>query len=586
MNFVAETKSIAKVLNFGQHIIPDYQRPYAWDESNVEDFWNDVLKDRSSAHFLGSIVVVEGEPLEVIDGQQRLTTALIVLSVLRDKMRELNLVDLERGILNYIEYVNLEGKSQYRITNEDEKARTRLIDDVFNGEPLTENCKNREISPELAARKKVVGLLDRRLSESDDPSRVLVEVRDAVLEAEVVYTSGDDRKSAFTIFETLNDRGQDLTVVDLVKTVLFSNIGNSAHKKPQRNWEAFVNEVEASQIDWLSLVDFFAYYWNSKDLDPESSGDEVERRKLRRSVQDYIERQDDNQVASIEIIEDVLFTAKIFNSLGDTHASQGKPDTWKQLVESSTWDGSNWEEISGHLYGILVTQANQPFVLLFALLRNYLSDSGVITAKQLKKFLSAIKTFQFRWTIAKKSSTSTQRRIYRRAAVATEQAKTPEDIHRAMTDFINSANKYSPTDNQFADGLKKLTYSSTQKKDVFKVRYVLRELERSQPTTKLQLNDALTIEHLSSQKGKSEATPRNSWIFKLGNLTLLPQDINSSLPTKFDDKAAELADLVNDADSVLKQGLADKEWNSTRAGKRLEWIAEQACKIWPQQIEQ
>ena len=283
MNFSAETKSIAKVLNFGQHIIPDYQRPYAWDESNVEDFWNDVLKDPSSAHFLGSIVVVDGGQLEVIDGQQRLTTALIVLSVLRDKMRELNLKDLENGILNYIQFVNLDGQSQYRITNEDEKARIRLIDDVFNGKPLTENCKNREISPELAARKKVVELLERRLSESDAPSRVLVEVRDAVLEAEVVYTSGGDRKSAFTIFETLNDRGQDLTVVDLVKTVLFSNIGDSAHKKPQRNWKDFVNAVETSQIDWLTLVDFFAYYWNSKDLDPESSGDEVERRKLRRS---------------------------------------------------------------------------------------------------------------------------------------------------------------------------------------------------------------------------------------------------------------------------------------------------------------
>ena len=448
MKFDADTKSIEAVLNLGQHTIPYYQRRYAWDESNVEDFWNDVLKDSSNAHFLGSMVVVDGQGREVIDGQQRLTTALIVLSVLRDKMKELGFEELQNGIRNYIEYLNRNGKWQYRIANQDVNAGNRLIDDVLSGNPIPKPAKGVEVSTEMVARRKVKELLERRLEGAVDPAATLSEVRDAVLEAEVVYVSGSDRKSAFSIFETLNDRGQDLTVVDLVKTVLLSNIGDSPDNQAERAWGQFVDKVDSSQIEWLTLVDFFAYYWNSKALDSESLVDDVERRRIRRSVQDYVESQDDSQEAASQIIEDLLLTAEIFDALGATMTSEGKAEPWANL--DSDWSRQNWTEISRLLYGILVTRANQPFVLLFALLRNYLREEGVITTKQLKKFLNVIEIFQFRWTIAQKTSTSTHRRLYRRAATAVEQATSANDIQQAITDFVKSANELTPTDKQLS----------------------------------------------------------------------------------------------------------------------------------------
>jgi len=582
VKFDADTKSIEAVLNLGQHTVPYYQRRYAWDESNVEDFWNDVLKDPSSAHFLGSMVVVDGQGREVIDGQQRLTTALIVLSVVRDKMRELGYADLETGIQGYIEYLNRDGKRQYRIANQDVNAGNRLIDDVLVGGPIPPESKDSEISTELAARKKVKELLEQRLVGAPDAAVVLAEVRDAVLESEVVYVSGSNRKSAFSIFETLNDRGQDLTVVDLVKTVLLSNVGDSPDNQAERAWASFVDRVDSSQIEWLSLVDFFSYYWNSTARDGESLVDDVERRRIRRSVQDYVEGQDDSQEAAREIIEEVLLTANIFHALGGTLTSEGKPEPWEDLDDK--WNRSKWDEISRPLYGILITRANQPFVLLFALLRNYLREDGVISAKQLKKFLAAVETFQFRWTIAQKTSTSTHRRLYRRAATSIELAKDANGIQRAYEDFVRGANDLTPTDKQFKQGLNKLVYSNTRKKDVFKVRFVLREVERSQSRTKLQINDPLTIEHLSGQEGRSEATAQNAWIFKLGNLALLPQKINSSLPREFSEKASTLVPFVNDDDYVLDAALKDKNWSSKQAGQRLEWIGDQACEIWPREI--
>lgn len=74
--------------------VPEWQRSYSWDTTQVETFWNDLLtfSDRYPAntiqgqeYFLGSIVLVtRPDAVELLDGQQRIATATILLSVLRD----------------------------------------------------------------------------------------------------------------------------------------------------------------------------------------------------------------------------------------------------------------------------------------------------------------------------------------------------------------------------------------------------------------------------------------------------------------------------------------------------------------------
>ncbi|MFW6026686.1 MAG: DUF262 domain-containing protein, partial [Candidatus Woesearchaeota archaeon] len=70
--------------------IPDYQRRYSWEKQNINDFWYDLDNvDQSEEHFLGSIVVIPKDKeidgfrkSEIVDGQQRLTTILILLKVI------------------------------------------------------------------------------------------------------------------------------------------------------------------------------------------------------------------------------------------------------------------------------------------------------------------------------------------------------------------------------------------------------------------------------------------------------------------------------------------------------------------------
>lgn len=89
MDLKADKKSLKALLSIEeqQFRIPPYQRPYSWTFEQVDDLWGDLLENAQSGHFLGSIVMTtedEDRPL-VIDGQQRLTTLMLLLAALRDE---------------------------------------------------------------------------------------------------------------------------------------------------------------------------------------------------------------------------------------------------------------------------------------------------------------------------------------------------------------------------------------------------------------------------------------------------------------------------------------------------------------------
>jgi uncharacterized protein with ParB-like and HNH nuclease domain len=81
--------------------VPDYQRDFSWEEQQVSEFWNDLERFdqqypganvNGKEYFLGATVFVNNETYNLIlDGQQRLATATILLAALRDKIREYNL---------------------------------------------------------------------------------------------------------------------------------------------------------------------------------------------------------------------------------------------------------------------------------------------------------------------------------------------------------------------------------------------------------------------------------------------------------------------------------------------------------------
>lgn len=113
-------QDIRTMLSSGYYRIPRFQRPYSWDRENIQEFWDDIVRDNPSEYFIGSMVVYKDgqQRYGVVDGQQRLTTITILLCVLRDTLADRDLRDLAEGIYSLIERRNIDNKAEFIVSTE------------------------------------------------------------------------------------------------------------------------------------------------------------------------------------------------------------------------------------------------------------------------------------------------------------------------------------------------------------------------------------------------------------------------------------------------------------------------------------
>lgn len=100
--------------------IPRFQRPYSWDDENIQDLWNDVMSAGGEDYFIGSMVVYHEskQELSVVDGQQRLTTITLLLCAIRDAFKEVGEEDLAEGLHQLVERKNRNNKYEFVLHTE------------------------------------------------------------------------------------------------------------------------------------------------------------------------------------------------------------------------------------------------------------------------------------------------------------------------------------------------------------------------------------------------------------------------------------------------------------------------------------
>jgi hypothetical protein len=116
----SQDQEIRELLSSGYCRIPRFQRPYSWTADNIQEFWEDVVRDNPTNYFIGSMVVYQDgkQKYGVVDGQQRLTTIVIYLAVLRNKLGGLGFEDLAAGIQNLNERKNIDNKVEFILSSE------------------------------------------------------------------------------------------------------------------------------------------------------------------------------------------------------------------------------------------------------------------------------------------------------------------------------------------------------------------------------------------------------------------------------------------------------------------------------------
>jgi len=150
MELQAYTKTISDLFSVKRkYVVPRFQRSYSWSKEQVKELWDDIIANiqisgediNHEEYFIGALVLVgddKSNVLQIVDGQQRLTTITILLSVLCERFKELNKENLARAIFtNYIEGQDDDGKNYFKLDNETPKRAYPEVGGVLlSGERL------------------------------------------------------------------------------------------------------------------------------------------------------------------------------------------------------------------------------------------------------------------------------------------------------------------------------------------------------------------------------------------------------------------------------------------------------------------
>lgn len=209
------------------YIVPAYQRNYAWGSTEIQqlvddlvDFFND---SKNPYYLLGDVIVVESSnrdyDLEIIDGQQRITTLMILFAVLYRRLKDANWDEDDLYTIRSVVY--RKKKMQVKMSGEGSNAVLAYL----NGE------RAKDLKKETPTQKAVYGAIEEindRLDEHFGENRKPGTIHDffeTLLEN--VYFSRlrlEDSESAFEFFERVNDRGRPLSKTDLLKNRLLQKI--------------------------------------------------------------------------------------------------------------------------------------------------------------------------------------------------------------------------------------------------------------------------------------------------------------------------------------------------------------------------
>lgn len=536
------------------YVIPRFQRPYSWDASNLDDFWRDVVYDNGVGYFIGPMVAwrePESPIRRLVDGQQRLTTISIMFAVLRDEFAKLGEKNLADGIHRYLEKADRNNELQFTLQTE--------VQSPFLSQAIFKSPPDRGIEPvseeETALSKALVAisqLVTEEVGRRQDPLSWLRDLRDRLLGLRVIWIEHGNEDDAYVIFETLNSRGKDLEVVDLLKNHLLNRLrgtGNSAADTARTKWDKMRGDLEAS--DSRKRIDpnrFILHWWLSQE-------EYVAERKLFPAVKQKVKSKPMAKARLGSLVNDApLYRAAI------------EPSSRQWPIEEADARRS-LEALS--VFGII-----QPAPLLLALMRARTGPEK-LSASQFKKTLQVIERFHFQHTVVSQlRSSGGVSEMYAKAARELSAAG-PNQQARAnvLNDIRKKLIDRAPDREQFVLSFKERFYFTNEyTRDSRLVRYVLESfLRQAAPSTS---TENLTIEHLMPQRELARAELFET-VASLGNLLLVSEEINRKLGDKeFSKKKQVLADagIGYDIGGVLDQDA----WTSTEIASRTEMLAERA----------
>ena len=227
-------------------LIPDYQRPYAWDESQCNTLWEDLFTfafpnenfdnfNDEEEYFLGPIVTYlnkENNKLEVIDGQQRLTTLMLLLRAFYDKFlyaQDSNTVETRKEIAKCIWKTDLYGNPKM----DELKIQSEVAGEEDKEEFL--NILKTGVVPKTYKSKYAINFkfFKEKIDDFSLRYSMFVSIFPQIIMRNCILLpiEADKQETALRIFSTLNDRGMPLSDADIFKAQLYKYYTDKGNKQ-------------------------------------------------------------------------------------------------------------------------------------------------------------------------------------------------------------------------------------------------------------------------------------------------------------------------------------------------------------------
>ena len=258
------------------YAIPRYQREYTWGKNQWENLFDDVLEN-DPGYFLGSIICINQstdalsvQKLELVDGQQRLTTlSLLFASVYHAlKSHETDLDDEQR-----VELINLKRKLVLKKGDD----QIRLIPQIQNNNNSDYRAVLAEIGvisecdvPAFAGNRKIFRAyryfqdrIDEMANGRSNRLGTIMEFLDKVSHACLVKIEVASHADAYTLFESLNNRGMPLTAIDLIKNKLLARLESIEPGKVDHYFGHWNRLLGYLGDDYAIQERFFRQYYNA-----------------------------------------------------------------------------------------------------------------------------------------------------------------------------------------------------------------------------------------------------------------------------------------------------------------------------------
>lgn len=545
--------------------IPEYQRGYSWEETQLDDFWIDLIEiyqeKTRDEHFLGQVVIhknKEDGKRYIIDGQQRISTTIILLDILRTKFKEIadstnnNDANDDAEDINtkYIGRVSESKKEQYlSMGGVDKEFFINYIQARGPIDYSDRKFEKKRLRPSnyniFYASKFFEDKVSKFITKKSPNEYIeLNKLYQCLINQFILMTvETDDINEAYIIFESLNARGKSLETADLLKNHIL-RVAQSDLSSATETWNTIIDN-----LDNIDPTKFIRYYWNSTNRF-------AREKDLFKALRKDIKTQSDVNT----LLANLRFLSKVCAAI--LHPEDNKDfdltELNERLIEMQKLDASSYIPV------------------IFALrLQNY-------SEEDINEVLKAIETLVVRnFVVSGLVANKYELEFAQIAKSISDKSWSPHNNPPTKDDILKKLYSLMVSDEEFINNFK--VFNS--KKNAV-IRYLLRKINNYDISETKIVDDSnrVHVEHILPKKINEDWINFNdedheTYLWRLGNLTLLGQEYNNRAKNKGFDKKKEI--YKKSEIKMTRDLVSIDDWTTFTIVKRQEDFAEIALKIWP-----